>query len=150
MYSLPMRTTLAAFTMASAASTDPISPLVSTSPRASCGTRSPWNMRETVTHRPRNIAWVQEIAYDPKTAPICVSTRRGLPTHEQPRSATPVPHLPCPRGGRDDYRVQQAERHDATRGDAESHAQPRSGSGGQSARTDVQIRGPERRAFQRG
>src|SRR5439155_19311123 len=35
MYSLPTRTTLAAFTIASAASTDPMSPLVSTRPSAS-------------------------------------------------------------------------------------------------------------------
>jgi hypothetical protein len=35
MYSLPTSTTLAAFTIASAASTDPMSPLVSTIPSAS-------------------------------------------------------------------------------------------------------------------
>src|SRR5436190_5189865 len=47
MYSLPISETLAALTIASAASTDPIRPLVSTIPKASCGTVSP--LRETVT-----------------------------------------------------------------------------------------------------
>src|SRR5258706_15358576 len=36
MYSLPISVTLAAFTIASAASTDPMKPLVSMSPSASC------------------------------------------------------------------------------------------------------------------
>ena len=41
MYSLPTRDTFAAFTIASAASTEPINPFVSTSPSASCAIRIP-------------------------------------------------------------------------------------------------------------
>jgi hypothetical protein len=48
MYSFATSATFAVFTIASAASTDPMSPFVSTSPSASCATD--WSSRETVTH----------------------------------------------------------------------------------------------------
>src|SRR4051812_24028385 len=63
MYSLPISVTLAVLTMASAASTDPMRPLVSMRPRASWDIRPP---RETLTYgAPPTIAPPHEIRYDP-------------------------------------------------------------------------------------
>src|SRR5580704_1821906 len=50
MYSLPTSATLAAFTMASAASTEPMSPTVSTIPSASCDIGLPLRSRKTLAH----------------------------------------------------------------------------------------------------
>src|SRR6516162_5352859 len=63
MYSLPINSTLAAFTMASAASTEPISPFVSINPSASCGMPSAPRPGKTVAYAPGRIASHWKIRY---------------------------------------------------------------------------------------
>src|SRR4029079_2343584 len=159
MYSLPTSETFAAFTMASAASTEPLSPIVSIIPSASCcGTRSPFGRNCNTRLIGRLIARVQKIAYAFKTASKHANRQgqtlagrppKGIPTHEEPRPTALVPHLPCRRS----WAVQwmwETGGHDAAGGDTEPRAEPRPRAGGEPARIDLQVRRAQRRAFSRG
>src|SRR3954466_14803254 len=68
MDSLPTRVTFAALTMASAASTEPISPFVSINPNASCGMQPPLGSRANCNTRLRSVASPDQIRYDRRTA----------------------------------------------------------------------------------
>ena len=128
MYSLPTRVTLAAFTMASAASTDPMSPLVSTSPSASCA------MRATLTYaaiaRPSEIRYrFATVQQPPRFAPLVDSAR----VRRRSRVA-------C--GG--------ARRSGAAGRDTDRHAEPRPGARRQSAGDHLQVRRRRRREVRPG
>src|SRR5262245_42813217 len=76
MYSLPISVTLAALTMASAASTEPMRPLVSTSPSASCAMDDEEANRSPVG--PAMLRFARDDSSSPLSGADCCGDRRVL------------------------------------------------------------------------